>query len=70
MTRRLLLPAVVIVAVLALRSYGHTTSAPAGGGAVVNSLGMRMVLVPAGSFLMGSLPGEPLRQEEELQQQR
>jgi formylglycine-generating enzyme required for sulfatase activity len=32
---------------------------------VVNSLGMRMVLVPAGSFTMGSPPGEPLRQEEE-----
>ncbi|PYQ20541.1 MAG: hypothetical protein DMF79_10155, partial [Acidobacteria bacterium] len=30
------------------------------------SLGMRMVLVPAGSFRMGSPPGEPLRQEEEV----
>jgi formylglycine-generating enzyme required for sulfatase activity len=31
----------------------------------VNSLGMRMVLVPAGAFRMGSPPGEPFRQEEE-----
>jgi len=33
---------------------------------VVNSLGMKMVLVPAGSFRMGSPPGEPLRQDEEI----
>jgi formylglycine-generating enzyme required for sulfatase activity len=32
---------------------------------VTNSLGMRMVLVPAGGFRMGSPPGEPMRQEEE-----
>ena len=32
-------------------------------------LGMRMVLVPAGSFRMGSAPGEPLRQDEELPRQ-
>ena len=31
-----------------------------------NSLGMRMVLVPAGSFVMGSPPGAPMRQEEEI----
>jgi len=46
------------------------TAATLGSGAgsgdvVVNSLGMRMVLVPAGTFQMGSPPGEPLRQEEE-----
>ncbi len=64
MRRRLLLPAVAVTA-LALRSYGHGAEAPAGGGAVVNSAGMRMVLVSAGSFRMGSPPGEPLRQEEE-----
>ena len=64
MRRRLLLPAVAVTA-LALRSYGHSAEAPAGGGAVVNSVGMRMVLVPAGTFRMGSPPGEPLRQEEE-----
>ena len=28
--------------------------------------GMRMVLVPAGSFRMGSPAGEPMRQEEEI----
>jgi formylglycine-generating enzyme required for sulfatase activity len=54
------------VAALAFRAYGAALEAPAGGDAVVNSLGMRMVLVPAGSFRMGSPPGEPLRQEEEF----
>jgi formylglycine-generating enzyme required for sulfatase activity len=33
----------------------------------VNSIGMRMVLVPAGSFVMGSPAGAPMRQEEETQ---
>jgi formylglycine-generating enzyme required for sulfatase activity len=33
---------------------------------LVNSLGMRMVLVPAGTFRMGSAPGEPRRQADEL----
>ncbi len=32
---------------------------------VTNSVGMRMVRVAPGSFVMGSPPGEPLRQEEE-----
>ena len=64
MRRRLLLPAVAVTA-LAPRSYGLGAEAPAGGGAVVNSVGMRMVLVSAGTFRMGSPPGEPLRQEEE-----
>jgi formylglycine-generating enzyme required for sulfatase activity len=65
-TRTRPLPAVVIVAALAFRAYGEALEAPAGGGVVVNSVGMRMVLVPAGSFRMGSVPGEPLRQEEEF----
>ena len=65
MGRRLLLPTVAVVTTLALRPYGHGAEAPAGGGAGVNSVGMRMVLVPAGTFRMGSPPGEPLRQEEE-----
>jgi formylglycine-generating enzyme required for sulfatase activity len=33
--------------------------------AVTNSLGMRMVRIAPGTFLMGSPPGEPLRQDEE-----
>jgi formylglycine-generating enzyme required for sulfatase activity len=33
--------------------------------AATNSVGMRMVRVAPGSFLMGSPPGEPMRQEEE-----
>ena len=65
MTRRRRLPALVVVT-LASGLYGQASSAPAGGDAVVNTLGMRMVLVPAGTFRMGSPPGELLRQEEEL----
>jgi formylglycine-generating enzyme required for sulfatase activity len=48
-------------------SYGQALDAPASGDGVVNSLGMRMVRVPAGSFPMGSAPGAPMRQEEELE---
>jgi formylglycine-generating enzyme required for sulfatase activity len=47
---------------------GATLGYAAGAGSddvVVNSLGMRMVLVPAGTFQMGSPPGEPMRQDEE-----
>jgi len=65
-TRRPPLAALVIGAALALPSYGPALDAPPGGDVVVNSLGMRMVRVPAGSFSMGSLPGTPLRQEEEF----
>jgi formylglycine-generating enzyme required for sulfatase activity len=63
-TGRRHLPTLFIVVALGGPSHGQAIEAPAG--AVVNSLGMRMVLVPAGSFRMGSPPGEPLRQEEEL----
>jgi formylglycine-generating enzyme required for sulfatase activity len=54
-----------MAAALALMSSGHATGSPADD-TVVNSLGMRMVRVPAGRFRMGSAPGEPLRQEEEI----
>ena len=66
MTRRLPRAAVVTVAALAFPSHSPALDAPPSGDTVVNSLGMRMVRVPAGSFPMGSLPGAPLRQEEEL----
>ena len=66
MTCRPSLAALVIGAALALPSYGPALDASPGGDVVVNSLGMRMVRVPAGRFSMGSLPGTPLRQEEEL----
>jgi formylglycine-generating enzyme required for sulfatase activity len=36
---------------------------------VVNSVGMTLVLVPAGTFTMGSAPGAPLRQDEETTRQ-
>jgi endonuclease/exonuclease/phosphatase family metal-dependent hydrolase len=49
--------------VLAFGSPGRADETA--GGAVVDSLGMRLVLVPAGTFVMGSPPGAPLRQEEE-----
>jgi len=65
-TRRPPRAAVVIVAALALPSHGPALDAPASGDAVVNSLGMRMVRVPAGSFPMGSPPAAPMRQEEEF----
>jgi formylglycine-generating enzyme required for sulfatase activity len=65
-TRRLPLAAVVVVAALASPADGPALDAPESGAAVVNSLGMRMVPVAGGSFQMGSLPGAPLRQEEEL----
>ncbi|HEY6553925.1 MAG TPA: formylglycine-generating enzyme family protein [Vicinamibacteria bacterium] len=55
----------VVVALLASSWVGLARSAPGGGDATLNSLGMRMVLVPAGSFQMGSPTGEPQRQEEE-----
>jgi formylglycine-generating enzyme required for sulfatase activity len=58
--------ALAIVAALGVPPYGQAANPPAGGDVVVNSLGMRMVLVPAGSFRMGSPFGEPLRQEEEI----
>jgi formylglycine-generating enzyme required for sulfatase activity len=56
--------ALVLGLVVALGPAG----APAGDGGdvVVNSLGMKMVLVPAGRFRMGSLPGETFRQDEEV----
>ena len=66
MTGRLPLAAVLIVAAPAFLSYAQALDVPASSDAVVNSLGMRMVRVPAGSFPMGSLPGSPMRQEEEL----
>jgi formylglycine-generating enzyme required for sulfatase activity len=58
--------AAVLVTVLLSLSSGRALDAAAGADAVVNSLGMRLVRVPAGSFTMGSLPGAPMRQEEEI----
>jgi formylglycine-generating enzyme required for sulfatase activity len=64
--RRPPLSALVIGAALASGAHGQALDAPASGDAVVNSLGMRMVRLPAGTFTMGSPPGAPMRQEEEL----
>jgi len=63
--RRLPLAALAAAALVA-SSPGGAGEVPPGGDAVVNSLGMRMVLAPAGSFRMGSPAGDPMRQEEEL----
>jgi formylglycine-generating enzyme required for sulfatase activity len=63
------LAAVVVVTALFSPAYGRALDAAASGGTTVNSLGMRLVPVPAGSFSMGSAPGAPLRQEEELPHQ-
>jgi formylglycine-generating enzyme required for sulfatase activity len=54
--------ALVVAAASVAGSPGHAEP-PAD--VVTNSLGMRMVRLVPGSFLMGSPPGEPLRQEEE-----
>jgi formylglycine-generating enzyme required for sulfatase activity len=40
---------------------------PAARDVAVNSIGMRMVLLPAGSFAMGSPAGAPMRQDEETE---
>jgi formylglycine-generating enzyme required for sulfatase activity len=64
--RRIVSPALALVAVLVTPLHGGANEPPASADVAVNSLGMRMVLVPAGSFRMGSPPGEPLRQDEEL----
>ena len=53
----------VVVAASVASSHGQAAVSPAD--VVTNSLGMRMVRVAPGRFLMGSPPGEPLRQEEE-----
>jgi formylglycine-generating enzyme required for sulfatase activity len=55
--------ALVVAAAAVSSAHGRTADSPAD--AVTNSLGMRMVRVTPGTFLMGSPPGEPLRQEEE-----
>ncbi|HEX9187752.1 MAG TPA: SUMF1/EgtB/PvdO family nonheme iron enzyme [Vicinamibacteria bacterium] len=57
------LAGLAVAVVLAFGSPGRAAGTAAGPD--VNSLGMRMVLVPAGSFVMGSPPAAPLRQEEE-----
>jgi len=56
--------------VLALVALAVSVAGPPGhagtpADVVTNSVGMRMVWVAPGSFVMGSPPGEPLRQEEE-----
>jgi formylglycine-generating enzyme required for sulfatase activity len=58
--------------ILAAAALALTAGAAAAAGArdvdvAVNSIGMRMVLVPATSFVMGSPAGAPMRQEEETQ---
>jgi len=64
LTRRLPF-ALGLVAALASSPHGRATEPPTGDVVVTNSLGMRLVRVAAGSFRMGSPPGELLRQEEE-----
>jgi formylglycine-generating enzyme required for sulfatase activity len=56
----------LLAASLLVGSIGATSDAPAAGPVFVNSLGMRLVLVPAGTFRMGSPAGEPHRQDEEI----
>ena len=64
MARRPSLPSLVVAAALGSGSF-FATEAPSARDTVINSVGMRMVRIEAGSFLMGSPAGEPLRQDEE-----
>ena len=58
---------VLTIAALCLAAGASGAGAPAAPDVTVNSAGMRMVLVPAGSFVMGSAPGAPMRQDEETE---
>ena len=40
---------------------------PSPGDIISNSIGMKFVLIPAGSFVMGSSPDEPTRKPDEKQ---
>jgi len=53
------------VALLAFPLGARANESQGSADTVVNSLGMKMVLVPSGSFQMGSPPGAPMRQDEE-----
>ena len=59
-------PTVILAALLVAPWQGRANGPEASAEVVVNSLGMRMVLVPPGTFRMGSPPGESLRQDEEV----
>jgi len=65
-TRRPLRVAVVFVTGIICPPHGEALDPPASGSALVNSIGILMVRVAAGSFPMGSLPGAPMRQVEEF----
>ena len=41
-----------------------------GNNALTNSIGMKLQQIPAGTFLMGSLPGDPGAEEDEMPQHR
>ena len=55
----------VILCVSLLPSQGSSPGQT--GHTMVNSIGMTLAFIPAGTFLMGSPPEEKMRQEEELQ---
>ncbi len=58
------------VGALLLLSFGADGLAQLKAGDIFeNSIGVKLVWVPSGSFLMGSQPGEKFRQEEEVQHQ-
>ena len=49
---------------------GAPPAVTAHGSGVTNSIGMRLVRIPAGEFLMGSADGDPLAQDQEQPQHR
>ncbi|HVN78301.1 MAG TPA: formylglycine-generating enzyme family protein [Terriglobia bacterium] len=59
-----------LIASVALTVWAQTVGRPGEQKAVAvieNSVGLKLVLIPAGSFIMGSEPDEKGRQEEEIQ---
>jgi formylglycine-generating enzyme required for sulfatase activity len=65
--RRLLSAAALTGLAAAALPRGPAAPAPAERKQFTNSVGMRMVRIPAGKFLMGSPPGEAGRRDEEFQ---
>jgi formylglycine-generating enzyme required for sulfatase activity len=54
-----------LLLILSAPSLAQSPSPPAPVDVAVNSIDLRMILVPAGSFVMGSPAGAPMRQDEE-----
>ena len=67
--RRALVAAAALAWVLTAQPSQAVEPPASGATTITNSIGIRLVTLPAGSFTMGSPPGAPLRQEEEATRQ-